>query len=209
MSHNNISQMEIDEASSKKIYFSVIESILYVSGEPLSLKEIAGIIECSLDYTKAILEELSMQYKKEERGIELISINDAYQLVTKPQNSIFIQKLLKTNVRQSLSQAALETLSIIAYKQPITRVSIDEIRGVKSDRAILTLLDKNLIKEAGRMEVPGRPILYATTEEFLRHFGLEKLHKLPSIDELINNIYDDIQDEEAFNEAAADKENED
>lgn len=171
--------------SKKQVYFSIIESLLFVSGEPLKLRDIASIIEADLDVAKEIIEELEERYEAEDRGIKVININDEYQLVTKPQNSAYLQKLLKTNSRQSLSQAALETLAIIAYKQPITRVSIDEIRGVKSDRAVLTLLEKGLIKETGRLEVAGRPILYSTTDKFLVAFGLENLKQMPSLNDIL------------------------
>ncbi|MBL4937891.1 segregation/condensation protein B [Clostridium sp. YIM B02515] len=194
MTKMNMNQIEINEFSRKKLYFSVIEALLFVSGEPLKLREISNIIEQDMDSTKELIFELQRKYEGEDRGIMLISINDEYQLVSKPQNSDYIQKLLKTNTRQSLSQASLETLAIIAYKQPITRVSIDEIRGVKSDRAVLTLLDKGLIKEAGRMEVAGRPILYSTTEKFLLYFGLENLKQMPSLEEILKE--EDIEIEE-------------
>lgn len=187
MKKTYINQMEIDHLSRKRIYYSIIESLLFVSGEPLKLKEIASIIECDIDITKEIIEELEEKYEIGERGIKLININEEYQLVTKPQNSAYIQKLLKTNTRQSLSQASLETLAIIAYKQPITRASIDEIRGVKSDRAVLTLLEKGLVKETGRLDVVGRPILYSTTEKFLLYFGLEKLDQMPSLEDILDS----------------------
>ncbi len=127
-------------------------------------------------------------YSSKDRGIKILIYNKTVQLVTKPENSIYVEKLLKTNVRQSLSQAALETLSIIAYKQPITRVAIDEIRGVKSDRAIYTLLEKNIIKECGRLEVPGKPILYGTTEEFLKFFGLDSIEAIPNLEDLLKEF---------------------
>ncbi|NYC31420.1 segregation and condensation protein B [Clostridium saccharobutylicum] len=120
-----------------------------------------------------------------------------YQLVTKSENADYIQKLLKKNKRQSLSQASIESLAIIAYKQPITRIDIDEIRGVKSESAIQRLVEKELIKEVGRLEVPGRPILYGTTEEFLRQFELRDLEELPSLD-LFG--HEDIQEEIDINE---------
>lgn len=179
-----VKQLEISEDSNKDIYFSIIESLLFVSGEPLKIDELADILECSPDFSKELLYELTERYNNEDRGLKLIYVQDSVQLVTKPANSQYIQKLLKTNVRQSLSHAALETLAIIAYKQPITRIGIDEIRGVKSDRAVMTLLEKRLIKDVGRLEVPGRPILYGTTDEFLKHFGLEGLGRLPNIDEI-------------------------
>lgn len=185
MKKTYINQVEMEHISKKQMYFSIIESLLFVAGEPLKLKEIASIIECDIETTRELIEDLKEEYKALERGIKLISINDEYQLVTKPENSKFIQKLLKTNTRQSLSQAALETLSIIAYKQPITRINIDEIRGVKSDRAISTLLEKGLIKESGRLDIVGRPVLYSTTDKFLVHFGLENLKQMPSLDDIL------------------------
>lgn len=186
MKNTNINQIKIEELSNKNIYFSIIESLLFASGEPLKIEYIGNIIECSISFTKDLLDYMIKGYSQEDRGIKLINVNDTYQLVTKPKNSDYVQKLLKTNVRQSLSQAALETLSIIAYKQPITRIEIDEIRGVKSDRAVLTLVEKNLIKETGRLDVPGRPILYSTTDEFLKFFGLENLNQMPQLEALID-----------------------
>jgi segregation and condensation protein B len=186
MKKDYLDQLEIDEISKKKIYFSIIESLLFTSGDPLKDREIASIIECDLETTRNLLVMLKESYNSEERGIMLISLNDEYQLVTKSTNTNYIQKLLKINTRQSLSQAALETLAIIAYKQPITRINIDEIRGVKSDRAVLTLAEKGLIKEVGRLEVPGRPILYSTTDKFLLHFGLENLEQMPILEDMIN-----------------------
>lgn len=188
MIYKEIDQISIGEISNDYELFSIIESLLFVSGEPLRIKEIALIIECDVVFTKNLIEELSKMFELEYRGIKLIILNECCQLVTKNKNSEYIQKLLKGNMRQSLSQAALETLAIVAYKQPITRIIVDEIRGVKSDRGISTLVDKNLIKECGRMDVPGRPILYSTTNEFLKCFGLEKLDQLPSLKEFLKNF---------------------
>lgn len=123
-------------------------------------------------------------YENSNRGIKLFKIEDKYQLGTKPENEIYIVKLLRTNQRQSLSQAAIETLAIISYKQPVTRIEIEEIRGVRSDKAIQTLLDKELIKESGRLEVVGRPIVYGTTDNFLKQFGIERLEELPDLDNM-------------------------
>ncbi|WP_045923601.1 SMC-Scp complex subunit ScpB [Clostridium tetani] len=172
-------------------FFSIIESLLFASGEPLSLKDISEIIELNTLDTKEILQKMIREYEIEKRGIKLIEIEKKYQLVTKEENSCFIEQLLKTNSSQSISQAALETLSIVAYKQPVTRVDVDEIRGVKSDRALQTLLQKSLIKETGRLDVPGRPILYSTTEEFLKHFGLESIKELPSLEELLEEFQEE------------------
>lgn len=182
----DINQLEMIETSNVPIYAAIIESLLFTSGDPLKLKDIASILECSMDFAEDLMEKLKLQYEISSRGIKIVSINDEYQLVTKAENSQYIQKLLKVNTRQSLSQAALETLAIIAYKQPITRLNIDEIRGVKSDRAVTTLLDRGFIKEAGRLEVAGRPVLFSTTDKFLLHFGLENLSQMPSLNELFD-----------------------
>ncbi len=202
MNNIEVKQYEFEEVSSKPKIKSIIEGLLFVSGEPLTIKELSNSIEASPKVISSILNEMISEYEDEKRGIKLISINGEYQLVTKAENGEYIQKLLKKNKRQSLSQASLESLSIIAYKQPITRVDIDEIRGVKSESALQKLLEKDLIKEVGRLEVPGRPILFGTTEEFLRQFGLKELKELPALDlysdseeeaiEMMNNIIDEI-----------------
>ncbi|WP_040329309.1 SMC-Scp complex subunit ScpB [Clostridium ihumii] len=194
MSNEYREQIEIEEVSRKKIYYSIIESLLYVTGDPVSINTIASIIECSIDFTESIMKDMIKLYKEDEsRGLKIIKNNKEYQFVTKPRNSKYMEKLLKTNVRQSLSQAALETLAIIAYRQPITRVEIEEIRGVKSDRAIYTLLDKNLIKESGKKEVVGRPNLYSTTDVFLKYFDFGNIEELPDLESF--NIEEDAPNE--------------
>ena len=182
---NNIEakQFEIEEVSLKPRIKSAIESLLFVSGDPLTVKDLSNALEITSKDLEGIIKEMMREYEEDEnRGIKLISINGEYQFVTKEKNSDYIQDLLKKNKRQSLSQASLESLAIIAYKQPITRIDIDEIRGVKSDSAIQRLVEKDLIKEVGRLNVPGRPILYGTTEEFLRQFGLKELKELPDLE---------------------------
>jgi len=185
MKNEDINQIEIEETSSKSIYFSIIESLLFVSGEPLEVKQIASILECSVGFTKDLLSEMIKLYDMKNRGIKIINTNNNYSLATKSENSDYIEKLLGNNSRQSLSQAALETLAIVSYRQPITRIDIDDIRGVKSDRAISNLVEKGLIKECGRLEVPGRPILYGTTDEFLKYFGLENIEQMPALDDIV------------------------
>jgi segregation and condensation protein B len=192
MSSSSFNQTEIKEAFNREIYYSIIESLLFASGEAMKLKDIAVIIEQDIVYTKEVLKDMHINYEAESRGIKLIRINDEYQLVTKPQNSDYIQKLLKTNIRQSLSQASLETLAIVAYKQPITRVDIDEIRGVKSESAIAKLVERGLIKESGRLDVPGRPILFVTTDNFLKQFNLYNLEELPALEQF---MFDSIEKE--------------
>ncbi|OAA92239.1 SMC-Scp complex subunit ScpB [Clostridium coskatii] len=187
MRNNNEKSTNSEIAQEKDLtkdeYFSIIESLLFVSGEPLTLKQIASIIKLSSKHTKDLLKDMTVKYRQKSRGIKILNNEDKYSLVTKTENSYYVEELLGNNSRQSLSQASLETLAIIAYKQPITRIDIDEIRGVKSDRAISTLVERKLIKENGRLSVPGRPILYGTTEEFLKYFGLENINEIPSIEE--------------------------
>ena len=194
---SDINQIEFSEISKKDELKSIIESLLFVSGEPLALKDICRIVEEDFKYVEDLMRELMNIYNGDSsRGIKIIRLNGTYQLVTKTKNSEYIQKLLKKNVRQSLSQASLESLAIICYKQPITRVEIDEIRGVKSESAIQRLVEKNLVEETGRLEVPGRPILYGTTDEFLRHFALNDLGDLPSIElfEENNEVSDMVEE---------------
>lgn len=186
-----IKQYEFEETARTTAIKSVIESLLFVSGEPLSIRDLHNNLEISIKVIESVIKEMIDDYEEDNRGIKLISINGEYQLVSKPQNSDSIQKLLKKNKRQSLSQASLESLAIVAYKQPITRIDIDEIRGVKSDSALQRLIERELIKDIGRLEVPGRPIIFGTTEEFLRQFGLKDLDELPSLD-----LYDEKDDDE-------------
>ncbi len=192
VSNIDVKQYEFKELSRKSNIKSAIESMLFVSGEPLSLRDLSNNLEIKDKVVEEIIKEMMSEYEEESRGIRLISINGSYQLVTKSENSDYIQKLLKKNKRHSLSQASIESLAIIAYKQPITRIDIDEIRGVKSESAIQKLVEKGLIKDIGRLEVPGRPILYGTTDEFLRHFALNDLGDLPSIELFEEN--DEVSD---------------
>ena len=189
----NEKQFEFEEVSIKPKIKSAIEAMLFVSGEPLPTRELISNLEVDNKLLLEIINEMMEEYEKDNRGIRLIEINGGYQLVTKEENSDYIQKLLKKNRKHSLSQASIESLAIIAYKQPITRIDIDEIRGVKSESALQRLVERNLIREVGRLEVPGRPILYGTTDEFLRQFGLKTLKELPSL-----NLYEDKDTEESI-----------
>lgn len=159
---------------------SIIEGLLFVVGdEGIDAKQLATIIQIHVRDVVDIINDMQGDYKRENRGFQIIQIADTYQLATLPEHAIYYERLASSPTHSTISQASLETLSIIAYKQPITRAEIEEIRGVKSDRAISTLTSKGLIKEVGRMEVVGRPILYGTTKEFLDYFGLKSLKELP------------------------------
>ncbi|HBM81978.1 MAG: SMC-Scp complex subunit ScpB [Clostridiales bacterium] len=163
---------------------AIIEGLLFTSGEPLSLDEISGILEMKKSKVRDIINEMIEEFNKDRRGIQVIEFRDKYQLCTRPEHAKYIKRLLKPKPRQSLSRAALETLAIIAYKQPVTRQSIDSIRGVKSDKIIESLIEKKLVKDAGRLETPGRPIIYKTTDEFLKYFSLKDISDLPQIEDI-------------------------
>lgn len=158
----------------------VIEGLLFISGdEGIDAKQISEIIEVDEETVIDLIEDMKADFKRSHRGIQIVEVAKAFQLTTLPEHIPYFEKMATSPSHSSLSQAALETLAIISYKQPITRSEIEEIRGVKCEKALNTLLSKNLIKEAGRAEGIGRPILYATTKEFLEHFGLRTLQDLP------------------------------
>lgn len=163
---------------------SIIEGLLFTSGEPLCIDDISNVLQINKSVISNLLGEMIDEFKFEQRGIQIMKFNDKYQMCTRREHSEYIKRLLKPQNKQSLSRAALETIAIITYKQPITRQNIDSIRGVKSDRVVTNLIDKKLIKEMGRMETPGRPILYGTTDEFLKYFNLQDLKELPELEKL-------------------------
>ncbi|SET54345.1 SMC-Scp complex subunit ScpB [Paenibacillus sp. NFR01] len=175
---------------------SVIEGLLFLSGdEGLSVRQIAEITEQRPELAAGALEELREDYSLQERGLQVVQIAGNYRLATLPEHAPYFERLAYSPSRSTLSQAALETLAIIAYRQPITRVEIEEIRGVKSERAIHTLSNKDLIQEVGRAEAVGRPILYGTTKSFLDSFGLASLKELPEPAnfELTDNLEEETQ----------------
>lgn len=161
---------------------SIIEGLLFTWGDPLSIKDISKILKLDKKKTEEIIDGMIDEFNYERRGLQIIRVKDTYQLGTRPEHFKWIKELSVPKENRSLSNAALETLSIIAYKQPIIKSEIEAIRGVKCDRAISTLMDKNLVAEAGRLERTGRPLLYKTTNDFLKAFGLDSLKQLPEID---------------------------
>ncbi|RHW41201.1 SMC-Scp complex subunit ScpB [Neobacillus notoginsengisoli] len=166
-------------------YFSILESLLFAAGdEGLSIKQIAGALEVDEQKASSLIEELKSRFDQDEnRGLMVILLAGTVQLATKKGNAPFLRKLVESPESSNLSQAALETLAIIAYRQPITRAEIEEIRGVKTERALQTLMGRALIKEASRAEGSGRAYLYGTTKEFLDYFGLKSLKELPPLPE--------------------------
>lgn len=168
---------------------SIIEGLLFAAGdEGLDVREIADAVELDWRVAEELIDEMRTAYVNENRGFRIVRVAGSYQLTTNPGHAPYFAKLARSPTRGSLSQAALETLAIVAYRQPITRIDIDEIRGVKSDRALHTLMAKELIREAGRAEAVGRPILYETTKQFLQYFGLAALKDLPDAEQMAGEI---------------------
>lgn len=160
---------------------SVIEAVLFAMGESVEVSRLASVIEEDTKTTRKILEEMEQEYTSSERGIQLTWFDDAVQLCTKADMYEYLVKIAKTPRKMVLTDTVIETLSIIAYKQPVTRVEIERVRGVSCDHAINKLLEYDLITELGRMDAPGRPLLFGTTEQFLRCFGVKSLEELPEM----------------------------
>ena len=157
--------------------------MMFMWGEPLEVKDAAQVLEADRSEVRQLFLELQHEYEQEGRGIRIQKVDDAFGYVTHVENEIFVQKLCTPVRVRRLSQAALEVLAIIAYRQPVTRSEIDSIRGIKSERVIDGLLEKNLIEVTGRSEGVGRPLIYETTKEFLKKFGFESLKDLPEVAE--------------------------
>lgn len=172
---------------------AVIEGLLFVVGEDgLTLEQLIEATDKNSDEVKEALTNLRVEYEKENRGIRIHFLGDRFKLTTKKEHKQYFQKLIEIPGTNTLSQAALETLAIVAYNQPITRMQVDEIRGISSSQMIRKLVAKNFLKEVGRSNLPGRPILYKTTSEFLDYFGLATVDDLPK-------IKDDFANQEATN----------
>jgi segregation and condensation protein B len=159
----------------------ILEALLLASPEPLSIKKIAEVIGLDEKDARILMEDLQKDYEAPGRGLMIKELAGGYTLTTRPEAAEFVDKLLQPRSK-GLSHAALETLAIIAYRQPITKAEIEGVRGVKVDRAIETLVERRLITDVGRKEAPGRPVLYGTTPEFLKYFGLKDIRDLPPIE---------------------------
>jgi segregation and condensation protein B len=163
---------------------AVAEGLLFASGdEGVTLKQLSKILDITEAAVSHLMEELKYDYENTDRGVMIMESHGIIHLTTKPEHSYYLKKLLETPPSARMSQAALETLAIIAYMQPITRTEIEEIRGVKSDGPVQTLMNRSLIEEAGRKETVGRPILFRTSKDFLTYFGLTSLEELPPLPE--------------------------
>lgn len=184
--------MNPEEKNGERSLKGRIEAILYVSGEAVSIRDMAKALQISEPALKKALNEIRDEYDYEQRGFLLKRFGDKVQLATRPLYSEDVVRLLQPVQQQSLTQAAMETLAVVAYKQPVTRAEVEAIRGVKCDYSLQSLMIKGMIDEVGRKDTIGRPILYGTTDKFLSHFGIQTLEELPPLPE---------HDEEAASEA--------
>ena len=191
--------MEIDKIK------SIIEAILFSAGTVVETKKLMAILELSNEDVDTIMQSMKNEFEEQNRGIEIIKVDNGYQLCSKKEYYDYIYPIFDNRAKPSISPAALETLSIIAYNPKITRSEIEQIRGVNSDGTIYKLLEYNLIEEVGRLDAPGRPTIYSTTNEFLKMFGISSLEELPElpkykIDENEQIVIDEIIEEKTDEE---------
>lgn len=162
----------------------IIEAVLFAAGEPVELSRLAVAVECEEDKVRCAVKSLMDSFAFERRGIRIVQLDRAYQMCSSPEMASYVTKALETRKPPKLSASQLETLTIVAYYQPATKAYVEQIRGVDSSYSVSALLNKHLIEECGRLNVPGRPILYRTTPDFLRTFGLSSLEELPEIEKM-------------------------
>ena len=187
---------------------AAIEAILFTMGESVEAEKIAVAIEHDVDTTVKIIHNMMDKYENEDRGIKIIELEGSFQLCTKEEYYDNLIRICSQPRRYTLTDAALETLSIIAYKQPVTKIEIEKIRGVNSDRSVNKLVELELVKEVGRLDAPGRPMLFGTTEEFLRTFGVGSIDELPVISEDMVEQYKEEAEYEIASELKEDAMNE-
>lgn len=161
---------------------SIIEAILFAKGEAISLSNISYVIQKTTTETKTILDNMILKYADEKRGIQIIQVDDSYQMCTSKDYYDYVKKMYSTQKKKTISKTLLETLAIVAYKQPITKSQIENIRGVSCEHAINSLIKYELIEEKGRLDAIGRPILFGTTDYFLKYFGFSSLENMPKVE---------------------------
>lgn len=185
----------MDRMEIKKLQ-GVIEAILFTMGESVELSRIAAAIEHDEETTRKLIYNLMDEYEAENRGVRIIELDNSFQMCTKKETYEYLIRIAKQPKRYVLTDVVLETLSIIAYKQPVTKLEIEKIRGVKSDHAVNKLVEYGLIEEVGRLDAPGRPLLFGTTEEFLRRFSVQSLEELPTLNpEQMEHFKEEAEDE--------------
>ena len=187
--------------ASRKVMKSAFESMMFVWGEPLGIKEAADVFDIDKKEAYSIFKELQEEYQQEGRGIVIREVNKAFQFVTREENADYIERLCTPVKTKKLSQAALEVLAIVAYRQPVTKGEIEAIRGIKCDRVMEGLMAKDLVEQMGRSNAIGRPMLYGTTDTFLKNFGFSSIKELPEIEDIeaaISVNADEVEEETGF-----------
>lgn len=175
---------------------AIIEAILFTMGNSVEVEKIASAVEQDVPTTRKIIHHMMDAYDNSDRGIRIIELENSFQMCTRPEMYEYLIRVAKQPKKHALTDVMLETLSIIAYRQPVTRIEIEKIRGVKSDHAVNKLIEYNLVCEVGRLDAPGRPLLFGTTEEFLRRFSVQSLDDLPGIDaEKMETLKEEAEDE--------------
>jgi len=159
----------------------IAEAVLFASGEPVSAARLAQVLECDIPVAYSVLDRVRDHYEEQDGAVEILVLNDCYQMVTRELYAPHIRAALEIKRNQPLSQAALEVLAIIAYNQPVTKSFVEQVRGVDSGSVVNTLVERGLVEENGRLELPGKPVAYITTSNFLRCFGLQSLEQLPTL----------------------------
>ena len=160
---------------------AVVEAVLFTMGRSVEIRQLAAALECGEKEAEAAAERLKSRYEEENRGMQILRLEDCYQMSTRAEYYGSLIRVAATPKKQVLTDVIMETLAIIAYKQPVTKLELEKIRGVKCDHAVNKLVEYGLVQEVGRLDAPGRPLLFGTTEEFLRHFGVQSLDELPSL----------------------------
>lgn len=191
-------QMTLPEVEEARDWEAIVEAVLFTMGNSVELRQLAVAIDQSEKVTKRVVENLRKRYLRENRGMQIIELEDAYQMSTRAKYYENLIRVAATPKKHVLTEVVLETLSIIAYKQPVTKMEISKIRGVSSDHAVNRLVEYGLVYEAGRLDAPGRPALFATTEEFLRRFGVGSATDLPTMkpeqeEEIIQEVQEELQ----------------
>ena len=178
---NSSINVNFEPVENEKAQEAVIEAVLFTMGGAVELRQLAAAIGQEKETARAAVERLTKRYREETRGMEIKQLEDSYQMCTQSEYYENLIRVAAAPKKQVLSDVVLETLSIIAYRQPVTKMEIEKIRGVKSDHAVNRLVEYDLVYEAGRLDAPGRPALFATTEEFMRRFGVDSLGELPDV----------------------------
>ena len=172
---------KVEEKRTEAAIRAAVEAILFAAGDSVEVSRLAAALELEPAEMEDILRRMMLRYEEEDRGIRLVELEDSWQLCTKTEHYEELIRVVKQPKKYTLTEVLLETLSIVAYKQPVTKLEIEKIRGVKSDHAVNKLVEYNLVCEAGRLDAPGRPLLFQTTEEFLRRFSIHSIDDLPGL----------------------------